>query len=84
MWYLPKICTSGWPQVASGTSPRRDDAIKIAADYVAKHAQVKAHLNGDTMQSYQWQRLLLRSKFTICPGGHNPETYRMFEALESG
>lgn len=36
------------------------------------------------MNPSEYQELLLTSKFTICPGGHNPETFRMFEALEAG
>ncbi|CAM9276596.1 unnamed protein product, partial [Choristocarpus tenellus] len=32
----------------------------------------------------KWARVVLDSAFTICPGGHNPETFRLFEALEAG
>ena len=28
--------------------------------------------------------LLLDSTFTLCPAGHNPECYRMYEAAEAG
>ncbi|CAM9736768.1 unnamed protein product [Ascophyllum nodosum] len=71
-------------QVSAGTSPRRDEVIDIVTDYVAQHAEVRVHLNGKNLKNYEWQQLLLRSKFTICPGGHSPETHRMFEALELG
>ena len=85
MWSIPTICMlSDWSQVSAGTSPRRDEVIDIVTDYVAQHAEVRVHLNGKNLKNYEWQQLLLRSKFTICPGGHSPETHRMFEALELG
>lgn len=37
-----------------------------------------------TYDASEWQTLLLDSKFTICPGGHNAETFRLWEALEAG
>lgn len=36
------------------------------------------------LDAQEWQALLLNSTFTICPGGHNAETFRMWEALEAG
>lgn len=72
-------------QVTAGTSPRRDEVINITNSYALKHPEVLVHLsNKNKLQPYEWQRLLQISKFTICPGGHNPETFRMFEALETG
>lgn len=38
----------------------------------------------EEMDAGQWQDLLLGSRFTLSPGGHNAETYRMWEALEAG
>ncbi|CAN0429982.1 unnamed protein product, partial [Ectocarpus sp. 13 AM-2016] len=32
----------------------------------------------------EWQDLVLDSKFTICPAGRNPGTFRLWEALEGG
>ena len=32
----------------------------------------------------QYGDVLLRSAFTLCPGGTNEETYRVWEALEAG
>mmetsp|Transcript_33836 Transcript_33836/g.45741 ORF Transcript_33836/g.45741 Transcript_33836/m.45741 type:complete len:350 (-) Transcript_33836:429-1478(-) len=31
-----------------------------------------------------FREVLLNSIFTLCPTGHNPETYRIFEAVEAG
>ncbi|CAM9342394.1 unnamed protein product [Sphacelaria rigidula] len=39
---------------------------------------------GPNLDGNEYQKLLLNSTFTICPGGHNPESHRMFEALEAG
>jgi len=32
----------------------------------------------------EYRRILLNSKFTLCPAGHNPEAFRIFEACEAG
>lgn len=32
----------------------------------------------------EYRKVLLNSVFTLCPTGHNPEAYRIFEALEAG
>ncbi|GBG26387.1 UDP-D-xylose:ribitol-5-phosphate beta1,4-xylosyltransferase [Hondaea fermentalgiana] len=32
----------------------------------------------------QYREVLLDSKFTLCPMGHNPEAYRIYEACEAG
>jgi hypothetical protein len=32
----------------------------------------------------RYRQILLNSVFTLCPTGHNPEAYRIFEALEAG
>ena len=31
-----------------------------------------------------YRQVLLNSSFTLCPQGHNPETFRIFEAIEAG
>lgn len=31
-----------------------------------------------------YRSVLLDSKFTLCPAGHNPEAYRIYEACEAG
>lgn len=52
--------------------------------YHQQHNHLPAHVNGRRMSPEAFQQLALDTKFTLCPGGQNPETYRMFEALESG
>lgn len=42
------------------------------------------HADPERLDHQQWQDLVLTSRFTLTPGGHNPETFRMFEALEAG
>jgi len=32
----------------------------------------------------EYRRILINSTFTLCPDGHNPEAYRIFEACEAG
>eukprot|EP00511_Aplanochytrium_stocchinoi_P006447 CAMPEP_0204825508 /NCGR_PEP_ID=MMETSP1346-20131115/3383_1 /ASSEMBLY_ACC=CAM_ASM_000771 /TAXON_ID=215587 /ORGANISM="Aplanochytrium stocchinoi, Strain GSBS06" /LENGTH=500 /DNA_ID=CAMNT_0051953159 /DNA_START=218 /DNA_END=1716 /DNA_ORIENTATION=- len=32
----------------------------------------------------EYRKILLKSKFTLCPQGHNPEAYRIYEACEAG
>lgn len=32
----------------------------------------------------QYREVILDSKFTLCPMGHNPEAYRIYEACEAG
>jgi len=33
---------------------------------------------------HEYRKVLLNSTFTLCPDGHNPEAYRIYEALEAG
>lgn len=74
-----------WSQVSPGTSLRRDAVINITNTYALKHPEIQVHLRRrGNLLPYEWHNLLQRSKFTICPGGHNAETYRMYEALETG
>mmetsp|Transcript_13850 Transcript_13850/g.40528 ORF Transcript_13850/g.40528 Transcript_13850/m.40528 type:complete len:1116 (-) Transcript_13850:48-3395(-) len=39
---------------------------------------------GGYMSSEDYRETLLQSVFTLCPSGHNPESYRLFEAAEAG
>jgi len=32
----------------------------------------------------EYRKVLLNSQFTLCPQGHNPEAFRIFEAVDSG
>jgi hypothetical protein len=42
-----------------------------------------AHL-GRNLPAEAYRRALLESVFTLCPAGHAPETFRLFEAAEAG
>lgn len=39
---------------------------------------------GGYMKPQEYRRILLSSQFTLCPAGHNPESFRIFEACEAG
>lgn len=58
--------------------------VQIARDFEREHHDLPLYANGTMMNASEYQAMLLVSKFTLCPGGHNPETFRMFEALEAG
>ena len=44
-----------------------------------KDAESKGFIKPD-----EYRRVLLDSKFTLCPSGHNPEAFRLYEAFEAG
>lgn len=52
------------------------------------HITDKWHIKVTKSNGYiepdQYKRVLLDSMFTLCPTGHNPEAYRIYEALEAG
>lgn len=76
-------------QLSVSTARRRNLVVKVARVYRARHTNLTVFIReGEGERAHatpsHYQRRLLGSKFTLCPGGHNPETYRMFEALEAG
>lgn len=71
-------------QVTAGTSPRRRAVIRIVDRYNKKHPEIPNKSDETETSFVEWQYLLLNSTFTICPGGHNAETFRLWEALEAG
>ncbi|CAM9294234.1 unnamed protein product, partial [Hapterophycus canaliculatus] len=60
------------------------DLIEIVKSYTRIHREVKCSPQGRSVTAEQWQDLVLDSKFTIAPAGHNAETFRTWEALEAG
>jgi len=40
--------------------------------------------HGQNLPAEVYRQALLESVFTICPPGHSPETFRLFEAVEAG
>lgn len=71
-------------QVTARTSKRRDELIAITRRYTTRNPDVPCASQGGMMNAEEWQDLLLESKFTLSPGGHNAETFRTWEALEAG
>lgn len=71
-------------QVDKETSPRRSFVANILDGYQLQNPNLDVFVGPPELDARQWQDLLISSKFTIAPGGHNPETFRMFEALEAG
>jgi len=47
------------------------------------HANFGANY-ADTFNSTQYKNVLKHSVFTLCPTGRNPESYRIYEAIEAG
>ncbi len=66
------------------TSPRRKTVVSIVEQYRESNPDVPSKAQQPKLDSDQWQALLLDSTFTLCPAGHNAETFRMWEALEAG
>lgn len=63
-----------------------DEKMKMYPSFV--HITDKWHLKVTQSNGYiepeEYRRVLLNSAFTLCPNGHNPEAYRIYEALEAG
>lgn len=67
------------------TSSRRARLAEVVFDYQGLHSDLDIYASTTPdLNASQWRDLLLRSRFTVSPGGHNPETFRTFEALEAG
>ncbi|CAM9626304.1 unnamed protein product [Scytosiphon promiscuus] len=71
-------------QVRARTSQRRKDLIEIVKNYQHMHSEIRCLPQGKPVSAEEWQDILLDSKFTLAPAGHNAETFRTWEALESG
>jgi len=66
-----------------------EDLAQQAAKYPGfVHITDRWHIKVNTQNGYvtpeRYRLLLLDSVFTLCPTGHNPEAYRIYEALEAG
>ena len=76
--------------IVSPTSPSR----KVLANSVRRDASTFVHVTpgfaGNASQAKgfvppdEYRDVLLSSQFTLCPAGHNPEAFRLFEACEAG
>jgi len=45
---------------------------------------IKVTKSNGYIEPEDYKKVLLNSVFTLCPTGHNPEAYRIYEALEAG
>ncbi|CAM9787070.1 unnamed protein product [Ectocarpus sp. 12 AP-2014] len=71
-------------QVRPDTSDRRAELVNIASQYESDNPDLECATNRPHINPKEWQDLVLDSKFTICPAGRNPGTFRLWEALEGG
>ncbi|CAB1096925.1 unnamed protein product [Ectocarpus sp. CCAP 1310/34] len=71
-------------QVRPETQGRRKELVEIASIYQLRNPGVQCATNRPSISTKAWQELVLDSKFTLCPAGRNPETFRLWEALEAG
>ena len=53
--------------------------INVAAKFVRDPENSDQHV-----KPAEYRAVMLDSKFTLCPMGHNPEAYRLYEAIEAG
>lgn len=64
---------------------KRDSKVnsKGFVHVVDEWSKTVSHQNGYLLP-YEYRLVLMNSTFTLCPDGHNPESYRIYEALEAG
>lgn len=60
-------------------NPSRSYFIHVAKQWTGAISQSTGHIEPD-----EYRKILLDSAFTLCPAGHNPESYRIYEAIEAG
>lgn len=60
------------------------EVAAIASRYKVDNPGVVCDTGDGNMDAENYQEILRTSAFTISPGGHNAQTYRMWEALEAG
>lgn len=83
--------------VGSSVGPARSAMLKALKNNAKKYTWIKDGLVSTTdrwfrnpgthqggMKPSAYHKLLLNSTFTLCPKGFNFDTYRMYEAIESG
>lgn len=51
---------------------------------IEEWAQDPTNENNPYLSTEEYRTIVLESAFTLCPSGHNPESFRIFEALEAG
>jgi len=63
----------------ASNSAAKDSYVHITDGWTQKVDLAKGYISSE-----DYREILLRSKFTLCPMGHNPEAYRIYEAAEAG
>lgn len=58
--------------------------LNVMQEYQANATGVNMIVGGPRMARKQYQDVLLDSMFTIVPRGLHPETFRLYESLETG
>lgn len=71
-------------QVRVETSERRRLLMSIMEGYEQQHPEFEMMVGVPRLEGDQYREVLLDSKFTISPRGLHPETFRLYESLESG
>lgn len=56
----------------------------LASTYKEEHPEVEVEIGGPRRGPEDYQEMLLNTKFSICPRGLHPETFRLYESLEAG
>jgi hypothetical protein len=70
-----------WQPVLPGTAAEKITDPKTAVETAAR---VASEVSLEVMPVVMYRETLLASVYTLCPAGHNPETFRLFEAAEAG
>ena len=66
-----------------GFAKQTKGQIKSFVHIVGQWSKKLTKSNGYILPG-EYRRVLMNSSFTLCPQGHNPEAYRIFEAAEAG
>lgn len=66
-----------------GFAKQTKGQIKSFVHIVGQWSKKLTKSNGYILPG-EYRRVLMNSSFTLCPQGHNPEAYRIYEAAEAG
>lgn len=61
-------------ELSRGYDGKERAFVHVTSGFAANASEAKNHLPPSA-----YRAVLLNSKFTLCPSGHNPESYRLFE-----
>ena len=72
------LTTTQTGQMINDADPR-PFFLHSAKQWTGVISQSSGHIDPE-----EYRNVLLQSAFTLCPSGHNPESYRIYEAIEAG